>query len=94
MRLYASNSRTSKSARRYAQLHRPIATIDMRTPRIGTHVATKRAESRPGFRLADILDFGRRSARSARSEAVARFGSHMRWPTTLRQAIKQDPGGR
>jgi hypothetical protein len=59
MRLYASNSRTSKSARRYAQLHRPIGTIDMRTPRIGTHVATKRAEIRPGFRLADILDFGR-----------------------------------
>lgn len=59
MRLYASNSRTSKSARRHAQLHRPMESIHMTAPRVGTDTARKRADDRPRFRLADILDFGR-----------------------------------
>ena len=59
MRLYASNARTSKSARRFARLHRPMEGIDMSAPRVATHTAPKGAEVRPGFRFADILNFGR-----------------------------------
>lgn len=67
MRLYASNSRTSKSARRYARLHRPITAIEMSVPRVATHSATKSAGVWPGFRFADILDFGRTQISPERS---------------------------